>query len=83
MQSALYFVTPPLTGDVHLFLRSTLKNVSAEFSQGGAVVDPGICKGVADLNLSGAATEDDPMILKVGEKMSRAKRAKKNFYSAY
>ena len=51
--------------------------MSAEFSQGGAVVDPGICKGVADLNLSGAATEGDPMIFKVGKKMLRAKRAKK------
>ena len=57
--------------------------MSAEFSQGGAVVDPDICKEVADLHLSGGATEDDPMILKVGEKMSRAKRAKKNVYSAY
>ena len=47
--------------------------MSAEFSQGGAVVDPGICKGVADSNLSGAATEGDSMILKVGEKRSRAK----------
>ena len=43
--------------------------MSAEFSQGGAVVDLGICKGVVDLNLSGAATEGDPMILKVGEKI--------------
>ena len=57
--------------------------MSAEFSQEGAVVDPGICKGVADLNLSCAATEGDSMILKMGKKMLRAKRAKKNFYSAY
>ena len=57
--------------------------MSAEFSQGGAVTDPGIFKGGADLNLSGAATEGDHMILKVGEKMSRVKRAKKKFYSAY
>ena len=35
------------------------------------MVDPVICKGVVDLNLSGAATEGDPMILKVGEKISR------------
>ena len=57
--------------------------MSADFFQGGAVVDLGICKGVADLNLSGAATEGDPMILKVGKKKLRAKRAKKFFYSAY
>ena len=46
------------------------------------MVDPGICKGVADLNLCGAATEGDPMILKVGEKKSRAKRAK-NFFTLH
>ena len=57
--------------------------MSVELSQGGAVVDPGICKGVTDLNLSGAATEGDPMILKVGKKLLRAKRAKNFVYSAY